>query len=568
MSMKTCIKGCYLVNGTGSPGRRADILIDDDRIAAIGDLSSADAKIIDASGLVVSPGFIDSHTHYDFILGNREDVTCLTPLLYQGITTVICGNCGISPAPAIPPGYREQKRFFGETFSRRKWPPEKECRTLGCFLRMVEENHPIVNTATYVGFSTIRSSVMGFRSGKADREEREQMRALVRQSMEDGALGVSFGLEYVCSAFADTEEMIYVCSDLREYGGRISAHIRSLGIGMAEATREIIAVAEAAGVPLQISHYAPFCNEALPEFFEGVGEIDMAIERGVPIGIDLVALLFSMTTSNEFLPYWLFDGGVDKAAERLKDPAIRREVVEYLTTAVESGFETWKTRLPVYNQIVVLGGTADQFAHQLRLFNFKQPQNLTYHGQTLAAIASARGQEKEPYEVFLDLTLEEDFNLYMCVSLSYEGIEENTFEDNDALLKSALPVFQLPYLSCGSDVIGGDRNENPGLYSHFPRFIGTIGRDWEAFPLEEAVYKCTGLPAEQFGLKERGLIKEGFYADLVIFDKDRIRDRATTANCTEKPEGIHMVILNGQKVVEDNEYLGQQRYGRVLRNNS
>jgi N-acyl-D-amino-acid deacylase len=334
---------------------------------------------------------------------------------------------------------------------------------------------------------------------------------------------------------------------------------------MADATREVITIAETLGVPLQISHYAPFCDEALPEFFEGVGEIDMAMERGVDIGIDLVALLFSMTTPNEFFPYWLFDGGVDKAAERLKDETIRKEVVEYLTTAISSGFETWNTLLPVYNQIVVIGGTANRFAHQLRLFNFKQPENLSFEGKTLAEIANERGQGDEPYEVFLDLTLEEDFNLYMCVSLSYEGVEENTFDDNDALLKTALPVFQLPFLSCGSDVIGGDRNSNPGLYAHFPRFIGTIGRDWEGFPLEEAVHKCTGLPAKQFGIKERGLIKEGYYADLVIFDKDTIKERANTANCTEKPEGIHMVFLNGQKVVEDNEYLGEKRYGKVLR---
>jgi N-acyl-D-amino-acid deacylase len=563
--MKTLIKNCNLVDGTGSPGRNADILIEGDRIVAVGNLTSGDAVIIDATGLVVSPGFIDAHTHYDFILGNKEDISCLIPLLYQGITTVICGCCGISPAPAIPPGYREQKRFFGETFSQRKWPPEEECRTLDSFLNMVEENNPIVNAAFYVGFSTVRSSVMGFKSGKASDEEREQMRALIRQSMEEGALGVSFGLEYVSSAFADTEEMIYVCSDLKDYGGRISAHIRSLGIGMAEATREVITIAETLGVLLQISHYAPFCDEALPEFFEGVGEIDMAMERGVGIGIDLVALLFSMTTPNEFFPYWLFDGGVDKAAERLKDEMIRKEVVEYLTTAISSGFETWNTLLPVYNQIVVIGGTANRFAHQLRLFNFKQPENLSFEGKTLAEIATERGQGDEPYEVFLDLTLEEDFNLYMCVSLSYEGVEENTFDDNDALLKTALPVFQLPFLSCGSDVIGGDRNSNPGLYAHFPRFIGTIGRDWEGFPLEEAVHKCTGLPAKQFGIKERGLIKEGYYADLVIFDKDTIKERANTANCTEKPEGIHMVFLNGQKVVEDNEYLGEKRYGKVLR---
>lgn len=263
---------------------------------------------------------------------------------------------------------------------------------------------------------------------------------------------------------------------------------------------------------------------------------------------------------------WIFDGGVELAAARLRDEEIRKEVIKYLTTAVSFGFDTWNTLLPVYNQFVVIGGTADKFAHQLRLFNFKEPENLSFEGKTLAEIASARDQGDEPYEVFLDLTLEEDFNLYMCVSLSYEGVEEDTFDDNDSLLKSALPVFQLPFLSCGSDVIGGNRNSNPGLYAHFPRFIGTIGRDWEAFPLEEAVHKCTGLPAKQFGLKERGLIKAGYYADLVIFDKDTIKERATTANCTEKPDGIHMVFLNGQKVVEDNNYLGQKGYGKVLRN--
>ncbi len=556
--MNTLIKDGIVIDGTGTTGEKKDILIKGERIETIGNLKDINAdKTIKAKGLAVCPGFIDAHAHLDWIMAHEGDSKHLKPLVAQGITTAINGQCGISPAPVAESALKDLSRYWGNLFSQKEWPDIKNCKTMETFLEFMQNNNPLMNLAQFIGHFTVRASVRGFKSGKSTSRELAEMRKIVNDSMESGAIGVSFGLEYVCGAWSDTEELIAICKDLPKYNGRIAMHLRSKSIDILKATEEAIKIAETVGVPLQISHYG-VVSEELEEFFGALKIIEDAQKRGVKIGIDLLTYANALNTSSFlWLPHWILEGGTDKTKERLSNNNDRQKLRDYFIIARINGFNTWETQEPVFNKWAINGGSPEKFLSMLKLSNFKIEKNRKYEKWTLKDIAI--DLNKDPYFTFFDLLVEEDLKLYM--SLKSDMGKENS----DKITRNSIQIYSLPYCSIGGDIIGTDKGEHPGSHGTFPRFIGRVAREWGVFSIEEAVRKCTSLPAEQHGIENRGLIKEGMFADLIIFNPETIIDKATNQNPNLKSEGINMVFVNGNIVVENGEYIGDKGYGKVIK---
>jgi len=519
------IKGAIIVDGTGNPRSWGDVAVVEGRIAALGHLKSARARrAIDASGLVACPGFIDIHTHSDatLLVNPRADGK-----VRQGVTLEVVGHCGYSLAPL----YGEAVEMATDALSQHDL--ELSWRTVGEYLGAVEHRGIALNFATVVGHGCLRVGAMGHVRRPPTRDELDLMKRRLSLALAEGAFGLSTGLVYPPSSYAAPEEIIDLARVLAYHGGIYFTHLRNESAQLLEAVREAIRVGEEAGVPVQICHHKVIGEPNWGKVVETLRVIDQARLRGVDITLDQYPYTASATSLTVIIPGWAQEGGKETLLNRLRDPELRARLREEV--------EENQRRI---------GGWA-----RLRVSSVQSAANKQYEGLSIEDIAERRGAC--PVDVALDLILEERGNVG-CVRF---GMHEDDVRT----------VMRHPAVMVGSDgralAVDGPLSvgkPHPRSYGTFPRVLGKYVREEEVLTLEDAVRKMTSLPAARLGLWDRGLLRPGFWADIVLFDPSRVRDRATYDNPHQYPEGIHWVLINGVPVVDEGEHTGALP-GMVLR---
>jgi len=532
-----------VIDGTGNPWINVDIGVSNGKISSVGklDISQA-ALVIDATGLIVAPGFIDIHTHSDLTLLINPKAESK---IRQGVTTEVLGNCGTSPAPTNKSTLELLKKTWGSEADEVDWA----WKSFGDYLKRIEQQGTAVNLVGLVGHGTIRIAVMGVDNRVPSGPELSEMKDLVTRSMEEGAFGMSSGLVYLPGSFAKTNELIELCTVVANFGGLYTSHIRGERETIVNALKEAIEIAEKSGVRLQVSHNCP--KYGAHGKFEEMSQIyDEARNRGIDLTIDNDTHTDFNPTLSQVLPQWAQAGGDQAAAERLRDPDLRERIKQ----------ETLDDKLPGPGYAgLVKHGRWD------RIFLLHAVKNKSLIGKSFEEIAAVRGQS--PIDAYLDLLVEEDGN----ASALFNYIDE---EDIRALLKHPLMMV----CSDGNAVapygaLGKIQGYWPCSYGEYPYILQRYVREEGVLTLQEAIRKMTSFPAQKLGLRNRGQIREGMCADIVVFDFDRIRDRATCrfpytfplSNYPHKyPEGIEHVIVNGKVVVTRGEHTGTLA-GRVLR---
>ena len=525
------IRNGHVMDGTGSPWYSADLGIRNGRIAAIGNLSQAHAlRTIDARGMTVAPGFID-------MLGQSELSILVDPRVpskvFQGITTEITGE-GTSVAPINDSLIKLDHLVYEHYGITPDW------RTFREYFARLEKQGIGINIASYVGATQVRRMVIGDDDKDPTQAQLEQMKLLVRQAMEEGAVGVSTALEYPPAPYAKTEELIALASETAPYGGIYATHLRSEGDAMISALDEAVRIGREGGVPVEIWHL----KVAGRTNFGRMPEIVSYIERARAAGVDITANTYAYTawgnSLDAFIPPWAHDGGTDKLLERLKDPAMRERIRKDMMTPSTEWDNEWD-EVPGPGSILV-----------------RSVQNADLRplqGKTIADIAKLWNED--PIDTIFDLLIKDS---------AYTGVAVFGMAEPDVTL-----ALQQPWVSVDNDSEGtspegilGQELSHPRAYGTFPRILRKYVREERKISLEDAIRKFTALPAQRMRLTDRGVLKTGLWADIVIFDPDTVRDLATFDNPNQLSEGMRFVLVNGVPVIEEGKGTGKLP-GHVLR---
>jgi len=534
----------FVVDGTGNPWFKANVYVKGGRVVKVGGVGGVAEKVIDAEGLVVSPGFVDVHNHSDASLLTNPYVESL---VMQGVTTVCIGNCGLSAFP-VKDSTKDMLHRYLSAFIP---VPTIEWHTLGEFLEKIERRGVSCNVAALVGHGSVRVAVMGFDDRSPTRAELEEMKALVAESMEDGAFGISTGLGYAPGFFSTTEEIVELSRVVAERGGIYATHIRSTDVTFVEAVEEAIEIGERAGLPVQISHIeSHYPNWGLiPKVLD---VLDKARERGVDVTCDVPPYLYGMTTLTSLLPDWVQEGGFAAMVRRLKDKNVRERIKRELPLERDKYLNS---------SSIILG--IDGRWEKIRIV--KSEKNPHFNGKSIREISALLG--KNPYDVIFDLLIEEGKMIMITGEFHNEDDLRMVLKHPAAMVESDERAY-----TAGDPASGFP---HPRAYGVFPLVYRKYVRG-ETRPelpeekgasilsLEEAVRKMTSMPADRLGLFDRGLLRVGMWADLVVFDPERIEDKATYNDPHQYPEGISYVIINGEVVVEKGRHTGALP-GRVLR---
>jgi len=531
-SFDLVIKGGRVIDGTGNPWCRKDVGIVEGRIKRVGHIGEHTGKKIEAEGMIISPGFVDLHNHSDRSILAYPDAE---NYIMQGVTTAVIGNCGLSLAPVNPDNLDLLKRYNAAAL-KPGFDYGFEWRTLAEYYEKVERQGISLNLAPLVGHGAVRLAVKGFDSSEASREEMSKMKRLIVQSLEEGAFGMSTGLIYPPGSYSNTEELVQLASILRQYGGIYTTHMRNEGDRLMESVEEAIRIGEENDIPVEISHHKATGRPNWGKVTGTLRVMEQARQRGVEVNCDMYPYTAGSTTITATLPTWVLEGGIEKMLERLKDKETRESIKKELAEGSVTGANS--IRNAGWHNILIAGC----------------PSKKEYEGESLEEILKKENRFDNPYEGLFNLLLEIEGNATMITF----GMDEDDVRT----------VMSSPLSSIGSDssatapAAGG--KPHPRAYGTFPRFLGKYVREEKLLPLEEGIRKITSLPAGKVGLESRGLVKEGFWADVVIFDPATIKDKATYDNPHQYPAGIYYVIVNGQVVV-DHGRLTSVRSGKVLR---
>lgn len=519
------VLGGKVVDGTGRPAFRADIGIRDGQVSEIGaDLRSTPAdSVIDASSRVVAPGFIDVHSHSDLTL-------LIDPMahskLMQGVTTEVNGNCGFGVAPIQDV---DQSRFveFWKSSGSEWFGIEPKWRTFGEYLAALQEGDPSLNTAMLAAHGTIRFAVMSDAPRKATDEEVAQMKRMVEGCMNDGACGLSSGLRYVPGCYADLEELVSLCGEVKKFGGVYATHMRSEGDNGSweESVKEAATIATRAGVPLEISHLKALSKNV----WNTSGRILALCESYRRQGLDLTADQYpydgAHTGLTVFLPAWISLEGL----KGLEEPR-RQEVLEHIGRILD-----------------VRGGPQ-------RIIVISSPEG-KLDGMDIAQVGASMGME--PEQTILKLIIDHRGE----ISIISRSMQE---EDIRSIMEKPYVMFSTDGYSINPDGPSAAGIPHPRSYGTYPRVLSRYVRKQNLISLEEAVRKMTSLPATKFKLENRGVLREGAWADLVVFDPTEIDDLSTYSSPATFPKGIDYVLVNGRTVVKSKNHTGA-RSGRVLK---
>jgi N-acyl-D-amino-acid deacylase len=524
------IRGGTVIDGSGTPGTPSDVAVEGDRIAAIGPhLPGAAARVIDATGHVVSPGFIDAHSHSDlfyFVCPSAESK------VRQGVTTEVVGMCSFSQAPLRPDQHELVSGWAGGIGAT----PDLRWETFAQYLDALRSVRPSVNVAHCVGHGAVRIAAMGFENRPAGAGDVKAMERLLGEALDAGAFGFSTGLVYPPSAYSETGELIALARSMSRRGGLYFSHVRGESSMLLDSIAEAIRIGEEGGVAVQISHVKASGSQNWPKIDAALRLIEDARGRGVDVLGDVYPYNAGSTKLDNLMPAWAHEGGLAKLLERLGDRATRRRIVE---ECLVDG-ERWGT--------VSQGGVGFD---QIFIASCRRRE---LEGLHLAQIARDSG--RPPAEALMDLLLTEKCTVGM-VSFSQS-------------LENVSKVLQHPNLMIGSDSIplfegDGDKpgKPHPRTYGTFPRVIGEYARDRRLFSLETAVHKMTGMPAARMGFRDRGLLRQGYAADLTVFAPATVKDESTYPDPHRYPTGIPYVVVNGAVVVDGGRFHAAGT-GRVL----
>jgi N-acyl-D-amino-acid deacylase len=525
------IQNGRVVDGSGRPAFNGDLAIKGDRIARIGNLRGAHAKrVIDARGQIVAPGFID-------MLGQSEQFVLIDPRamskVMMGVTTEITGE-GESIAPLNDRILKEQEDF------NRRYNLTVDWRTLGEYFQRLDKQGAGVNLGTFVGATQVREYVIGYDDRAPTTAELEQMKKLVAAAMKDGALGVSTSLQYVPARFAKTDEIVELAKVAHQYGGIYISHQRSEANAIDDSMKEVFEIARRAHIPAEIWHFKTAYQKNWGRMPEMLRRIAAARRNGLKITADVYPYVAGSTSLSACLPPWALEGGTDRMVARLKDPQTR----DRLKWEISADSKTWE------NIYLGSGGPSGILISAVVNRNLE-----AWQGKRLSEIAAA--QTKDPLDALFDFIIADHGQTGAIFFMMKES-------DMQAALKS-------PFVSICTDS-GARATDGPlaGSKSHprgwgtYPRILGKYVRDEKLMPLEFAIHKMTGLPASNVSLKNRGLIREGYFADITIFDPKTVIDRATFEEPNQYPVGINFVIVNGQIEVDKGQRTPALA-GRVLR---
>jgi len=526
------IRGAKIVDGTGNPYYWADVAIANGRIARIQRNMAVDEAlaIIEAEGLVLCPGFIDVHTHDELYLLAKP--SCDDKIL-QGVTTVILGNCGQSTAP-IADAHETEAGFYLEISGGRYLKSDDlKIRSFADFLRKLEQVQPGLNVASLVGHGAIRIAVMGFEDRPPSPRELEEMKALMTEAMESGACGLSSGLIYTPGRYADVEEIAALARIAGRYHGIYATHLRNEGDMIIPALAEAFEIGRLADLPVHISHHKLAGRHNWGRSIETLEAIETARAGGLTVTCDQYPYQAGSTYLIAALPPSALSMGDRLFSELLKNPRYRSDLVEIMETKSERGWEN-----------LVRGAGFDGIVISVT------PKFPQYIGRSIGEIAAT--ENRNPYDLIFDLLMSARQNLVVILFMMGE-------EDIERILRSPLTMI-------GSDGIPGFGVENvhPRQLGTFPRILGRYVREKRTLTLEEAIRKMTSFSAQTFGLKTKGILREGFDADMVLFDPAMIIDLATYENPNQPPAGISRVFVNGVKAVENGRLTGA-RSGQILR---
>jgi len=520
-----------IYDGTGSEPVEADIAISGDTIAAIGDLSKADArKTIDINGLAVAPGFINMLSWANESL--IEDGLSQSDIR-QGVTLEVFGE-GTSDGPLTDWMKRNRTQLQGDIKYRISWTTLRE------YLDFLVRKGVSCNVATFVGATTVRIHEIGYADRPPTPDELERMKQLVRQAMEEGAVGLSSSLIYAPALFAETRELTELAKVAAEYDGLYITHLRSEGAKFLEAIDEMITIAKTAGIRTEIYHLKAAGQQNWAKMDAAIAKIDSARQSGLQLTADMYTYTAAATGLDACMPPWVQEGGTKVWVSRLLDPGIRARLKEEI---LEPG-ENWEN---FYD----LAGSPDN----ILLVGFAVDSLKKYTGMTLSAIAAAR--KTGPVETMMDL-----------VAYNQQDVSTVYFLMSEDNVKKQI---KLPYVSFGSDSeslspegVFLKSNIHPRAYGTFARLLGKYVRDEKVIPLQEAIRRLTSLPAENLRLDRRGKLTSGFYADMVVFDPSRINDPATFTKPHQFSTGMVHVFVNGTQVLKDGEHTGAKP-GRAVK---
>ncbi|OLB18858.1 MAG: dihydroorotase [Acidobacteria bacterium] len=521
----------HIIDGTGSPWYSGDLAIRDGKIAAIGNLhDAARSRTIDARGQVVAPGFID-------MLGQSEYTILVDPRLpskiYQGITTEITGE-GESIAPLNDAILKADQEQYDHYRIHVDW------RTFREYFSRLEKQHTGINIASYVGATRVRRMVLGDNDVQPTLGQLEQMREIVRQAMRDGAVGVSTSLEYAPAPYAKTEELIALAAEASRFGGIYATHMRNEGTGILAAIDEALRIGREARIPVEIWHLKVGGKPSWGHMPEVVAKINSARAQGLDVTADTYAYTAWFNDFSAFIPAWAHDGGNAKLIERLKDPATRARIRTDMLTPSDKWDNEWQ-EIPGPEAVLV------GVVHNSQL--------LPLQGKTLSQIAKL--WNKEPMDALFDLLIED----HGLTSVAVFGMSEP-----DVSL-----ALQQPWVSVDNDSSGtspegilGREHPHPRAYGTFPRILRKYVREEHMLTLEDAIRKFTALPAQRMRLTDRGVLKAGMCADIVIFDPAAIHDVATFESPNQLSQGMDYVLVNGVPVIDQTMMTGALP-GKVLR---
>ena len=525
------LRNGHIIDGTGSPWYAGDIGIRNGRIAAIGFVGAAQAKrTIDVHGMVVAPGFID-------MLGQSELTILVNPHLpskiFQGITTEITGEGG-SVAPLNDTIIQADKLSYDHLKLTPDW------RTLRQYFARLEKQGMGINLSTFVGATQVRRMVLGDDKVQPTPAQLEQMKALVRDAMHDGAIGVSTSLQYAPAPYATTEELIALAGEASRFGGVYATHMRSEGSAITAAIDEAVRIGREAHIPVEIWHLKAAGKPQWGKMPEIVAQIEKARASGVDISANTYAYPAWFNTFSAFIPPWAHDGGDAKMIERLKDSAIRARIRKEMETPSTDWDNEWQE---IDGPEAIIVGVV------------QNPQLLPLQGKTIAEIAKV--WNKNPFDTIFDLLIQDNAYTYVAVF----GMSEP-----DVALALEQPWVSVDNDSQGTapDGLLGQEHPHPRAYGTFPRILRKYVREEKKLRLEDAIRKFSALPAQRMRLADRGVLKAGMWADLVVFDPQTITDRATFKDPNQLSQGMQYVLVNGVPVIDDGKATNALP-GKVLR---
>ena len=506
------LSGGTVIDGTGQPARRGDVLVRDGKIAEVGTIApSPGMDVIECSGLAVTPGFIDVHSHSDLeALEHRAEKT------RQGVTTEVVGNCGFSLVPAIPSSGLVPSFNIFKNRGDRKWPDAAN------YFDGLDQAGSRTNIAALTGHATLRAHVAGMRSGKLDAATEQELHNQRPASLEQGAKGLSTGLNEVPSSYADFEELVGLCRIARRYGALYTSHLRDYKFRFLEAVQEALDLGRQTQVPIELSHLQAVGRKNWHKMDEALELVERALRDGVHVGIDAYPYVAGSAHLTQALPTWALEGGTESLLGRLSDPATRARIAEETEAGMSN---TWA-------DVVIAGGLPEAVI-----------------GKTIQQVADERGCSG--IDAALDLVAEAGGPLRI---ISFNQSEENLRK-----------VLTHPLTAIITDGLVTEGKCHPRAFGTYPTFLGQFVREKRWVTLEEGIRKITSLPARRFALEKRGTLEPGSWADITVFSSEKIGTRSDYIEPEHRPEGITHVLVNGRFVLRDGELIEDRHPGVSLR---